>query len=42
MKTADLIKVVLPFAPNVLNRQFNPDDVNKAWTSDLTYVCTQA
>ncbi len=27
----------LPVAENKLNRQFNPSEPNKAWTSDITY-----
>lgn len=32
----------LPIAPNILDRQFNPEEANKAWTSDLTYIRTEA
>ena len=30
-------KHALPVAENVLNRQFNPEQPNQAWTSDITY-----
>lgn len=30
----------LPVADNILNRHFNPDAVNKAWVSDITYIRT--
>lgn len=29
-----------PVAPNVLNRQFRPEQPNQAWVSDITYVRT--
>jgi putative transposase len=29
-----------PVAPNLLNRQFNPNRLNKAWASDITYIRT--
>lgn len=32
----------LPVAENILNRQFNPDAPNRAWTSDITYIRTQS
>ncbi len=28
-------------APNKLNRQFNPDQLNQYWTGDITYIRTQ-
>jgi len=31
----------LPVAENLLNRQFNPPESNRAWTSDITYIRTQ-
>lgn len=31
----------LPVADNILNRQFNPSEPNRAWTSDITYVRTR-
>ena len=30
----------LPVAPNLLNRNFNAENPNKAWASDITYVWT--
>ena len=30
----------LPVADNLLNRQFNPPQLNHAWTSDITYIRT--
>jgi transposase InsO family protein len=27
-----------PIAENLLNRQFNPEQMNTAWVSDLTYL----
>lgn len=30
----------LPIAPNLLNRQFKPEQPNQAWTSDITYLWT--
>lgn len=35
-------KHALPVAENVLNRQFNPDKPNVAWTSDITYIRTRS
>ena len=32
----------LPVAENVLNRRFNPDQPNQAWTSDITYIRTRS
>ena len=32
----------LPIAENVLNRQFEPDAVNKAWVADITYIRTRS
>ncbi len=32
----------LPVAENLLNRQFNPPQPNRAWTSDITYIRTRA
>lgn len=32
----------LPVAENLLNRQFNPAEPNKAWTSDITYIRTRS
>ena len=31
----------LPVAENLLNRQFNPAESNRAWTSDITYIHTR-
>ncbi|NTS78926.1 hypothetical protein HR060_19005 [Catenovulum sp. SM1970] len=28
-------------APNYLNRQFNPQHLNKLWSGDITYIRTQ-
>lgn len=30
----------LPVAENVLNRQFQPEQANRAWVGDITYVRT--
>ena len=30
----------LPIAPNLLDRQFQPDQPNAVWTSDITYIPT--
>lgn len=27
-----------PIAPNILNREFNPDAPNKVWVTDITYI----
>ena len=35
-------KHTLPVAENVLNRRFNPDKPNLAWTSDITYIRTRS
>lgn len=35
-------KHALPVAENILNRQFNPDKPNVAWTSDITYIRTRS
>jgi transposase InsO family protein len=32
----------LPVAENVLNRQFNPEARDRAWTSDITYIRTRS
>ena len=32
----------LPVAENILNRHFNPNTRNRAWTSDITYIRTQS
>jgi len=32
----------LPIAQNVLNRQFAPDAVNRAWVADITYIRTRS
>ena len=40
MNTTDS-KHNLPVAENKLNRQFNPSEPNKAWTSDITYIRTR-
>jgi len=32
----------LPIAPNLLNRSFQPDAPNRVWTSDITYIQTDA
>ena len=32
----------LPIAENLLNRQFNPDARDRAWTSDITYIRTHS
>jgi transposase InsO family protein len=34
-------KHTLPVAGNRLNRQFNPTQPNRAWTSDITYIRTR-
>mgnify|MGYP000851657721 FL=1 len=31
----------LPVAENLLNRAFTPQDLNQAWTSDITYIRTR-
>lgn len=31
----------LPAAANILNRQFNPETVNRAWAADITYIRTR-
>ena len=33
-------KHTLPVAENLLNRKFNPEALNQAWTSDITYIRT--
>lgn len=30
-----------PIAPNLLNRNFTPDKINKVWVSDITYIRTK-
>ncbi len=32
----------LPCAPNLLNRQFNPDRADQAWVADITYIRTRS
>lgn len=32
----------LPIAPNLLNRNFQPDTPNRVWASDITYIQTDA
>ncbi|CAM4175491.1 hypothetical protein F901_02574 [Acinetobacter dispersus] len=32
----------LPVAPNLLDRQFNVNQPNKVWTTDITYIQTKA
>jgi transposase InsO family protein len=32
----------LPVAPNLLDRQFNPPNGNKAWVADITYIRTRS
>ena len=32
----------LPIAPNLLNRNFQPDAPNRVWASDITYIQTDA
>lgn len=32
----------LPVAPNLLDRQFNPSNRNKAWVADITYIRTRS
>ncbi|MPQ71855.1 IS3 family transposase, partial [Pseudomonas sp. MWU12-2323] len=32
----------LPIAENMLNRQFDPEAVNKAWVADVTYIRTRS
>ena len=34
-------KHALPISPNVLDRQFNPTQPNRAWVSDITYIRTR-
>jgi transposase InsO family protein len=34
-------KHALPVAENVLNRRFNPEQPNQAWTADVTYIRTR-
>jgi len=34
-------KHAFPVAPNLLNRQFRPENPNQAWVTDITYVPTQ-
>lgn len=31
-----------PTAPNVLDRQFEPEAPNQAWVSDITYLRTRS
>ena len=35
-------KNALPILPNVLNRQFNPTQPNRAWVADITYIRTRS
>lgn len=35
-------KHTLPVAENLLNRKFNPEALNQAWTSDITYIRTRS
>jgi transposase InsO family protein len=35
-------KHALPVADNVLNRRFNPEKPNQAWTADITYIRTRS
>ena len=35
-------KHALPISPNVLNRQFNPTQPNRAWVADITCVRTRS
>ncbi len=35
-------KHALPISPNVLNRQFNPTQPNRAWVADITYIRTRS
>jgi putative transposase len=35
-------KYSLPIAPNLLNRNFQPDAPNRVWASDITYIQTDA
>ena len=35
-------KHALPISPNVLDRQFNPTQPNRAWVSDITYIRTRS
>ena len=32
----------LPIAPNLLNRNFQPDAPTRVWVSDITYIQTDA
>lgn len=32
----------LPIAPNLINRNFQPDAPNRVWTSDITYIQIEA
>jgi transposase InsO family protein len=31
----------LPIAENLLNRNFSPEKINQAWTTDITYIATR-
>ena len=31
----------LPVAENLLNRQFNPEAINRSWVADITYIRTR-
>ena len=35
-------KHTLPVAENLLNRKFNLEALNQAWTSDITYIRTRS
>lgn len=32
----------LPVAENLLNRQFNPEGINRSWVADITYIRTRS
>lgn len=32
----------LPYADNLLDQQFNPEQANQAWAADITYIWTSS